>query len=193
MADGGTRSIVDIVVETKATKVYNIEVSGNHNYCVGLTRMLVHNKGGGGGGDGKPPPTHTEYTHGYDRFEVYMHMLCGVPVWYDDEVEDEEIGTNIVEDDYGKHRLHFGLRDFYKLTEDPDSYKSLYSAKYTNNFDRNYNFFTHDITKDGMGTFDFPFASTIDQWRGVLSNWWAGCEPVCGTLEKLLKDGFFFA
>ena len=27
----------------------------------------------------------------------------------------------------------------------------------------------------------------------MLSNWWAGCEPTCRTLARLLNDGYFFA
>ena len=40
------------------------------------------------------------------------------------------------------------------------------------------NFFTYDITKNGIDTFEWPFTSAIKGDRGTLSNWWAGCEPV---------------
>jgi hypothetical protein len=44
LADGSFKKIVEISAERKKTKVYNIQVAGNHNYCVGKSRMLVHNK-----------------------------------------------------------------------------------------------------------------------------------------------------
>lgn len=56
-ADGTLHKIIDIDIDIKATRVYNLEVSGNHNYYVGTNQILVHNKGGGrrrgGGGGGR--------------------------------------------------------------------------------------------------------------------------------------------
>ena len=52
-ADGTIHEITDIDIDIKAKRVYNLEVSGNHNYYVGINQILVHNKGGGrrrGGG-----------------------------------------------------------------------------------------------------------------------------------------------
>lgn len=37
--------------------------------------------------------------------------------------------------------------------------------------------------------YEFPF---IESEKGVLSNTWSGCEPVCTMLSKLLGDGFFY-
>lgn len=53
-------------------------------------------------------------------------------------------------------------------------------------------FYTYDITKDGMASFEYPFTSAIHPEKGVLSNWWVGCEPVCDILNKLLSTGVFF-
>ena len=38
-----------IIVSTQTRKVYNFEVSNNHNYYVGRNQILAHNKGGGSG------------------------------------------------------------------------------------------------------------------------------------------------
>ena len=44
-------SIIDkITVDIRFIPVYNFEVSGNHNYYVGINQILAHNKGRGGGG-----------------------------------------------------------------------------------------------------------------------------------------------
>ena len=48
------------------------------------------------------------------------------------------------------------------------------------------------MTKDGMASFEYPFTSAIHPQKGVLSNWWVGCEPVCDILNKLLSTGVFF-
>lgn len=43
-ADNTTRKIIDFHAVDKQVRVYNIEVAGNHNYCVGESKILVHNK-----------------------------------------------------------------------------------------------------------------------------------------------------
>ena len=40
-----------------------------------------------------------------------------------------------------------------------------------------------------MDEYEFPFRESK---KGVLSNAWSGCEPVCTMLSKLLGDGFFY-
>ena len=40
-----------------------------------------------------------------------------------------------------------------------------------------------------MDEYEFPFRESE---KGVLSNTWNGCEPVCTMLSKLLGDGFFY-
>ena len=43
--DGKTVKVANIELQQgKATKVYNIKVENNHNYFVGITKLLVHNK-----------------------------------------------------------------------------------------------------------------------------------------------------
>ena len=52
------------------------------------------------------------------------------------------------------------------------------------------------MTAAGISTFNWPFtynASDSDNYRGVLSNVFCGCEPTCDMLSKILKDGFFFS
>ena len=43
-----------------------------------------------------------------------------------------------------------------------------------------------------MDSFEYPFATNTSPEKGVLSNWWAGCEPVCDMIRKITQDGFFF-
>lgn len=49
-ANGEVHVINKIDIEIKDTLVYNLEVANNHNYYVGVNKVLVHNKGGGGRG-----------------------------------------------------------------------------------------------------------------------------------------------
>jgi len=53
-ANGKFQPIDGIFTELCAITVYNFEVSNNHNYYVGKSKILAHNKGGGGGGKGTP-------------------------------------------------------------------------------------------------------------------------------------------
>ena len=57
-ASGKFQTIDGIFTEVRATVVYNFEVSNNHNYYVGRSRILAHNKGGGGGGGGGQAKPH---------------------------------------------------------------------------------------------------------------------------------------
>lgn len=34
---------------------------------------------------------------------------------------------------------------------------------------------------------------SVFAYKGVLTNMWRGCEPVCAITSKLLKDGYFFS
>ena len=56
-ANGTLHKINKITVDIRFIPVYNFEVSGNHNYYVGVNQILAHNKGGGGrrprGGSGR--------------------------------------------------------------------------------------------------------------------------------------------
>lgn len=50
--------------------------------------------------------------------------------------------------------------------------------------------FTYDISKEKADIYEWPFAKNNN---GTLSNWWAGCEPVCDMLDKLIRGGYFYA
>ena len=54
LADGSLYKISKINIQTRFLTVYNFEVSNTHNYYVGESQVLAHNKGGGGGGGSKP-------------------------------------------------------------------------------------------------------------------------------------------
>jgi hypothetical protein len=44
-------------------------------------------------------------------------------------------------------------------------------------------------------TFEWPFYFNSDRrdlYKGVLSNWYAGCEPVCNIVSRLLSYNFFY-
>ena len=54
---------------------------------------------------------------------------------------------------------------------------------------KSYNFFTYNPTDEGKNSFENPFVKSV---KGTLSNWYAGCEPTCDMLNKLLDGGFFY-
>ena len=56
-ANGTLHKIDKITVDIRFIPVYNFEVSGNHNYYVGINQILAHNKGRGGGGRADRPRT----------------------------------------------------------------------------------------------------------------------------------------
>ena len=106
-----------------------------------------------------------------------MNVFCGVPVW------KERVSGGTGDDAYN---LHFGEVSgelFKQYSEDGDD---------EDIFNHEYSFFTYDITKDGVDTFEYPFTTKVSPEKGVLSNWWAGCEPVCDMIRKITQDGFFF-
>jgi len=174
--------------------VYNIQVSNNHNYYVGAGHILVHNK------------TYV-YISGYNirttfkNWEKHLAVHSGVPAWKD-----------------GNDELHFGEipkseasdYDWYFLQDGVDSQNIVdWSNPYTQTFD----FFTNDLSGQGMASYSWPFSHPLDNkfssvdledagdgkfkqrkkvdYRGCLTNMWGGCEPVCAIASKLLKDGFF--
>ena len=64
-------------------------------------------------------------------------------------------------------------------------------------FKSKFNFFTYDPTEAGIASFEWPFCMSTDpeqykNYKGVLSNWWAGCEPSCDMLSKLLRYQCFY-
>ena len=74
-ADYTWHKISNIQIKLKLITVYNFEVANNHNYYVGLNKILAHNKGGGsgGGGGGKSTPAekkdHTKKEEIVDRYK----------------------------------------------------------------------------------------------------------------------------
>ena len=132
----------------------------------------------GGEGPGKPsssnPSTgggatgyYHKYTYVFDyyKWDKSLDVFCGVPAWLSGPVDDAA--------------LHFGevVKTDTKYTGEDDI------------FNTKFNFFTYDPTPDGMGTFRWPFFISNN---GTLSNMWAGCEPVCEIVSRLLGGGFFF-
>jgi len=128
----------------------------------------------------------TEYTYSWKNVTKKLAINVGVPVWKE---------TLVINDD-DTTILHFGeipknpdddldkTTDWSVYSGNVDSTRSLFHNKF--------NFFTYNPTQDGVGDFQFPFSYTAGQGKGVLSNWWAGCEPTCDVLAKLLKDGIFY-
>ena len=131
---------------------------------------------GGGGGDdspiGKVTPVYTTKQYSstsYQLFSKNFYIHTGVPVWKEGNDENAElkfkIGNEIID-------------------------KSC--------------FFTYDPTENGISSFENPFIMDDDaedddaeddvakKYNGVLSNWWSGCEPVCDTLARLIKNGYFY-
>ena len=41
--------------------------------------------------------------------------------------------------------------------------------------------------------FEWPFYRTSSNYKGTLSNMYAGCEPVCNMVAKLVKNGYFYS
>ena len=59
-----------------------------------------------------------------------------------------------------------------------------------NPFAQRYNFFTYDPTEEGRMTFEWPYEISE---KGVISNWFGGCEPVYSIINRMLKyDGCFY-
>jgi hypothetical protein len=70
---------------------------------------------------------------------------------------------------------------------------------------KKFNFFTNDITKDGMESYDWPFyyqqgemflavdGREKSAFNGALSTMQTGCEPICDIVSRLLKDGIFYS
>lgn len=52
-----------------------------------------------------------------------------------------------------------------------------------------HNFFTYNPTSRGVDTFEVPF---IQSHKGVLCNWFGGCESISEVLATLLDNGFFY-
>lgn len=104
--------------------------------------------------------------------------------------------------------------NWYFLPDDVDAAQVFTSEgnPWTNPFTKKFTFFSNDLSMTGLETYAWPFyyntTSQFDSidlqendgnwiqmkkssFRGVLTNMWAGCEPTCAILSKLIKDGFY--
>lgn len=83
-------------------------------------------------------------------------------------------------------------------------------AEWVNPFSKAFDFFTNDLSGAGISSYSWPFyysptaktqvyrsdtntMESVFAYKGVLTNMWRGCEPVCAITSKLLKDGYFFS
>lgn len=159
-----------------------------------------------------------------------LAIHTGVPTWkerLESPSEQEKNQQDVVEVDGNYYKMHFGEipseesknYNWYFLPDGVDASnvstdEEAESKPWSNPFTKKFNFFTNDLSGDGISNYSWPFyydpyAPKIDsldlkkktegEWKqkkkqnfsGVLTNMWAGCEPVCAILSKLLKDGFF--
>lgn len=147
-----------------------------------------------------------------------LAIHSGVPAWKEEVDEDKKGEPNVVESDGQYYRLHYGEipsenstnYDWYFLSD--DLMKTGVQKEWTNPFTQTFDFFTNNLNGSGIYNYAWPFYYTPnelfssvdmvkegDVWkqkqktsfRGVLTNMWAGCEPVCAILSKLLKNGLF--
>ena len=209
MLDGSTCAIEKIEVEVLTTQVFNMEVDGNHTYYVGGSGVLVHNKGGDGGGGGKtyyPKKIHGSF--GAQKLTKYMNVFSGVPTWKEQTTISHAGEENVIKAVEGGrdvyYKVHFGeIPSGDKSEWEKYDYKDGNTeVKGANLYKSKFNFFTYDPTENGIDSFDWPFRMTkeaakrkaayLKAYKGVLSNWWAGCEPSCDMLAKLLKYQCFY-
>ena len=135
---------------------------------------------GGSSGGGGSQYSYTKYDEHtvYDEIGQYVFIHCGVPAWVD--CDSNEIVTKL------ESNLILG-------SGTPE--ETLFG------FNNGYEFFTNDPTENGIYTFDFPFSynqlyvkkpkyatKSID-YRGTLSNWWSGDEPMFQIVSNMLGSG----
>ena len=108
-----------------------------------------------------------------------------MPSWIETNEGDEE----------GNEILHFGEIGLDEISNFDWYFNDTKSGENNPFFNRAFNFFTYDTSWNGVNTFVWPFYfnPSASEYRGVLTNMWAGCEPVCAIVSKLLKDGYFFS
>lgn len=224
-SDGSWHTISSTGVERRATKVYNFEVSGNHNYYVGENSILVHNKGDSGNWTTVYHTVSYVNTTTYWSWSKKLAVHTGVPAWKEvvDASHKDEPDVIDIDDGLGHvtyYKIHFGEvsnpsdYDWYFFNDSIDTsrVRTETHGPWVNPFTNKFDFFTNDISKSGVSSYSWPFQynpnakfNSIDlkpegndlvqkqktKFSGVLTNMWAGCEPVCAILSKLLKDGFF--
>ena len=162
--------------------------------------------------------SHYNHTETFNKWTKKLAVHTGVPTWKEPVDASQANDPNVVqvsENDYVK--IHFGDVDYgcrpgevsssfdWYFFGDDQNLPTGWANPFTNMFD----FFTNNLSGSGMTTYDWPFyynpnakfkSVDVDEntkqitkqaFRGVLTNMWAGCEPVCAILSKLLKNGFF--
>ena len=213
LSDHTWHEIEDIDIDVRLVKVYNFEVSGNHNYYVGDYKgILAHNK-------------ETYYvsqytvTTTYHKWHRNLAVHTGVPTWKEQVDESRKDEPNVVEDDNdGYVKIHFGEIDseneskyrwyFVRDGVTPLGVTNENPVWEDNPFTKKFDFFTNQLNKQGVSSYVWPFyysesgkfyaydpdtnkKSEKMKYNGVLTNIWAGCEPTCAMVSKLLKNGFF--
>lgn len=123
---------------------------------------------GSPGGSG-PGGSYKYSYHEYEYVDDHAFWHSGVPVYkYGPEGNEDLIFGKLLSDSYltanGTRMSDFTLRC-------------------------QHNFFTYNPTSKGVDTFEVPF---IQSDKGVLCNWFGGCESISEVLATLLDDGFFY-
>lgn len=116
----------------------------------------------GGSGDG----SNYKYSyHEYEYVDDHAFWHSGVPV-YTVGNENELVfgGLKLDNDGLAQNTLDGNLKCFH-------------------------NFFTYNPTSSGVDTFEVPFMQSA---KGVLCNWFGGCESISEVLATLLDNGFFY-
>lgn len=115
-------------------------------------------------------------------------------------------------------KVHFGEvpndghYDWYFVPDEINKpgWKPENVAEWVNPFSKAFDFFTNDLSGTGISSYSWPFyyspqaktqvyrsdtntMESVFAYKGVLTNMWRGCEPVCAITSKLLKDGYFFS
>ena len=103
-------------MEVMLTRVYNLHVSDNHNYYVGESELLAHNKSYGNYiivGD-------HEY-HKFTKSTKSLYVHCGVPAWKESSASNAPVHFGEIEmkglstDDSAKFSSYFkGSLDAFK-------------------------------------------------------------------------------
>lgn len=115
-------------------------------------------------------------------------------------------------------KVHFGEvpndghYDWYFVPDEINKpgWKPENVEEWVNPFSKSFDFFTNDLSGTGISSYSWPFyysptaktqvyrsdtntMESVFAYKGVLTNMWRGCEPVCAITSKLLKDGYFFS
>ena len=159
-----------------------------------------------------------EMCHNFNKWTKKLAVHTGVPTWKETVDASQANDPDVIQVDGGGYvKLHFGDVDAgHQLGEVSSSFdwyffddKQKLPNNWVNPFSNKFDFFTNNLSGYGKTTYDWPFyydpnakfksvdvdgnnnQITKQAFCGVLTNMWAGCEPVCAILSKLLKDGFF--